>query len=307
MRFRNILYTVFFLALMGMTGYLFFHSFNSEPAITERQETTGSVLLNKPVAIPFKLQFAGEKVPLRKHFVRERLERELTVNTYWHSSTILLMKRSGRWFPVIEPILAKNGVPEDFKYLALIESGFLLDASPSGASGYWQILKGTAGDLGLEVSRDVDERYHVEKATEAACRYILDAHERFGSWTLVAASYNAGKRRINESLEEQKAGNYYDLFLNDETSRYVYRIIALKQIFENPRDYGFHISEEDLYSPYRYREVEVTEDIDDLPAFAREHGVTYRALKELNPWLRNDKLKVKRGKKYKIAIPEAGF
>lgn len=306
MQLRNFIYIVILLAIVATIGLVFIYTFRSGPA-EHHHRITEKAYSVEPVKMPEELFFAGEKVPLDKYFVVERLERELTVNTYWHSSTILLMKRAARWFPIITPILLDHGIPEDFKYLALIESNFTLDVSPSGASGYWQILKGTASDLGLEISRDVDERYHVKKATAAAARYMLDAYHDLGSWALVAAAYNAGKRRVKESMEEQKTDNYYDLFLNEETSRYVFRILAMKQIFENPRDYDFFLSEYDLYEPYRYREVLVEDDISDLPRFAREQGTTYRSLKEFNPWLRNNKLKIPRGKKYLIAIPEGGF
>ena len=258
----------------------------------------------KSVTLPKKMDFAGERVPLDIFYVREHLDRELTINTYWHSSTILWLKRAERWFPVIEPILKEEGVPDDFKYLALIESGFMQVVSPSGATGFWQFLRGTAKDYGLEVSRYVDERYHVEKSTYAACRYIKAAYEKYNDWTLVAASFNAGKRRVSESIEEQKGKTYYDLHLNSETARYVYRILAAKEIFTNPEKYGFFLSKEDLYRPVGIKYVPVTETIDNLAEFAKSHNISYRMLKELNPWLISDKLRVPGDSSYLIALPD---
>ncbi len=258
----------------------------------------------KSVILPVEMEFAGEEVPLDLFYVREHLDRELTINTYWHSSTILWLKRAERWFPVIEPILKEEGVPDDFKYLALIESGFMQVVSPSGATGFWQFLRGTAKDYGLEVSRYVDERYHVEKSTYAACRYIKAAYEKYNDWTLVAASFNAGKRRVTESIEEQKGKTYYDLHLNSETARYVYRILAAKEIFTNPEKYGFFLSKEDLYRPVGIKYVPVTETIDNLAEFAKSHNISYRMLKELNPWLISDKLRVPGDSSYLIALPD---
>jgi hypothetical protein len=257
--------------------------------------------------IPDEMYFSGEKVPLDRYYVREGLDRELLVNTYWHTSTLLLFKRANRWFPVIEPILEQEGIPGDFKYLALIESGLTNAVSPSGAKGFWQFLEGTARDYGLEVDEQVDERYHVVKSTYAACDYLRDAYERFGDWTLVAAAYNAGQNRIEEELELQMVDNYYDLYLNEETSRYVFRVLAIKTIFNHPTDYGFHLKVEDLYPPIPTREVKVEENIDDLRAFSLELGINYRILKELNPWLRKDELTINGREEYIILIPEKRF
>ncbi len=259
------------------------------------------------VDIPKDISFSGEDVPLNVFYVRESLDRELLVNTYWHNKTVLLFKRAHRWFPVIEPILSEYGIPDDFKYLAVIESGLSNAVSPSGAVGFWQFLKGTAKDYGLEVDKDVDERYHVQKSTEAACRYFRDSYEKFGDWTLVAAAYNAGKRRITESLEEQAEDSYYDLLLSEETGRYVFRILALKTIFDNPTQYGFFLREKDFYPPIPVKTVKVDKDIKDFVTFAKEHGISYKVLKMFNPWLRDKKLNVKRGKTYLISIPEDDY
>ena len=252
--------------------------------------------------IPDEISFSGEKVPLNVYYVRESLDRELLVNAYWHSSTILMLKRANRWFPVLEPILKKNNIPDDFKYLALIESGFTGVVSPKGAAGYWQFLEKTAREHKLEVNDQVDERYNVEKATEAACSYLLEAFENYKNWTLVAASYNAGSRRISESLEYQKADNYYDLYLNEETSRYIYRILAIKILYEDREAYGFHLKKDELYAPLKTRNMELVVPIEDLADFALENGMNYKLLKELNPWLRSSSLPNSSGKKYTMKI-----
>lgn len=253
--------------------------------------------------MPSELFFAGEPVPLHDRGVLERYDRELLVNTYWQSSTLLMLKRANRWFPVIEPILLAHGVPDDFKYLALIESNLANVVSPAGATGFWQILQGTGRDLGLEINDYVDERYHVEKATAAACRYLLDARERYGSWTMAAAAYNIGNSRLGRILENQRVDSYYDLFLNEETSRYVFRILAIKSILEDPNASGFHFRPEDLYPPLEYQVLTVDTPITDLTDFAFRHNTTYRALRELNPWLRRYELPNRSGKTYEIKMP----
>ncbi len=256
--------------------------------------------------LPEHLEFAGEAVPMHLNEVAERFDRELLVNTYWQSQTLLFFKRANRWFPVIEPILEAHQVPTDFKYLALIESGLMDVVSPAGATGFWQILEGTGRDLGLEINRHVDERYHMEKATAAACRYLLDARERFGSWTMAAAAYNIGRSRLARIVENQQVDNYYDLFLNEETARYVFRILAVKHIFSDPPASGFHFRPEDLYPKFRYEVVEVDTAISDLPSFAFTHQTNYKELRLLNPWLRSYELPRRAGKTYHIKIPLPG-
>jgi membrane-bound lytic murein transglycosylase D len=257
-----------------------------------------------PVPLPDSANFAGEPVPMDIFYVREQLDRELTINTYWHSATILSIKRAARWFPVIEPILAKNGIPDDFKYLALIESGLMNVISPAGAVGFWQFLEKTGEEYGLVINKEVDERYHVVKATEAACAYLNKSYIKFGNWTLVASSYNAGQGRINETIDKQQVRNYYLMFLPEETSRYIFRILAIKNIYENPVTYGFKMEPGDLYKPLDTRSIKVSASIDDLPAFARQNNTTYRMLKELNPWLRSDKLTVRHKEEFEIALPK---
>lgn len=253
--------------------------------------------------LPHELSLFDEPVPLGSFGVREALDMELVVNTYRHSSTILYLKRASRWFPVIEPILEEEGVPEDFKYLAVIESGLSQTVSPAGASGFWQFMKKTAPEYGLEVSSTVDERYDVEKATRAACGYLKDAHARFGSWVLAAASYNMGQGGVASSLDAQHVSTYWDLHLNSETARYVYRLLALREVMERPEAYGFHLSQDDVYAPLQSRGVEVSSSVSDLASFALEHGTTLRELKAFNPWLRENRLEVTPGKTYVVRIP----
>ncbi len=253
--------------------------------------------------IPEQLSFAGEKVPLDEFGILEKFDNELISNVYFHSNTIKMLKRSAKWFPIITPILKENNIPEDFKYLALTESGLQNVTSPSGAKGFWQFLKKTARQYGLEVNKDIDERYHVALETQAACDYLNDAYQKFGSWTLAAASYNAGMDKIAERLASQKANSYYDLYLNTETARYVFRILAIKTIFENPEQYGFFLTEKDFYPPYKTRSIVVDTTIDDLVDFAKQNDISYRILKAANPWLRSDKLPDQSGKKYIIEIP----
>lgn len=252
--------------------------------------------------IPQELNFAGEPVPVDNFEVLERFDRELLVNTYWQSQTLLFFKRANRWFPLIETVLAEQGVPDDFKYLALIESGLMNVVSPAGAAGYWQILQSTGRELGLEVNTEIDERYHVEKSTIAACRFLKDAYERYNSWTLAAAAYNMGRSGLNRQLTNQRSGNYYDLYLNEETSRYVFRILAIKTILENPQGHGFNFRKQDLYLPLDYYTVTVNTTIDDLVEFAHSHQITYKELRTLNPWLRRTSLPNRTGKEYEIKI-----
>ena len=253
--------------------------------------------------LPEKISFAGEPVPLNKQDVFERFEREIYVNVYWQSNMILLMKRSSKYLPTIERILNENGVPEDFKYLAMAESGLMNVVSPAGARGFWQIMPATARENRLEVSNDVDERYHLEKSTLAACRYLKSAYAKFGNWTSVAASYNMGMTGLRKRKEEQSFENYYELFLNDETSRYLFRILAFKEILENPKKYGFELGSKDYYQQPLYRELKVDQSIPNLAQWAIRHNSSYKELKNHNPWLRSSKLNVSKNKDYMIKIP----
>ena len=256
---------------------------------------------------PTTTDFAGETTPLHVVDVRERLDRELLINANLHSTTTLILKRANRAFPVIEPILAKYGIPDDFKYLAVIESGLVNAVSSAGARGIWQFMPETAKEKGMEVNDIVDERYHLEKSTEAACKYLLVAKNKFGSWTMAAASYNGGMNGVNKRIEEQQVSNYYDLALTEETSRYVFRILALKEIMKNPAKYGFNIYPTDLYSPIPTKKIEVDSTITDLASFAKTQGINYKILKIHNPWLRDKKLVNPSKKKYEIEIPTEGY
>lgn len=249
-------------------------------------------------------EFAGEALPLENFDVKERLDRELAVNSYWHSSTLQNIKLSTRYFPTFERIFAENGIPEDFKYLAVAESSLRHPTSPAGAKGIWQFMKGTAQEYGLEVNSEVDERMHVEKATLAVCKYLKKRYEKFGSWTLVAASYNAGERRISSEMEAQKAKSYYDLNLNAETGRYVFRIVAIKEILKNPEKFGFYLTEKDYYPQLdNFSIVSTDEPIANFGDFSEKYGISYRMLKVYNPWLKSSKLTNSKKKTYKIKIP----
>lgn len=256
---------------------------------------------------PAKVDFAGEAAPLGISDVKERLDRELLVNENLHASTALILKRANRAFAVIEPVLKKNGIPDDFKYLAVIESGLVNVVSPAGAKGVWQFMPETAKERGLEVNENIDERYHLEKATQAACSYFLKAKEKFGNWTLVAASYNAGEAGIKKQIDIQKVSNYYDLLLSDETSRYVFRILALKEIMKNPSQFGFSIAPEAQYEILPVKKVEIDSSITDLADFAKSQGINYKILKIHNPWLRESKFVNDSNKKYQIEIPLKGY
>jgi membrane-bound lytic murein transglycosylase D len=256
--------------------------------------------------IPEKLEFAGEKVPLENFEVFERIEREFLVNTYWHSFTMLAIKRAHRWFPVIEQILKKNNIPEDFKYLAVIESGLYNAVSSSGATGFWQIMESAGKKYGLEINDEVDERYNVEKSTEAACSYLKESYGLFKNWTLAAASFNMGVNGVGKQLERQKTNNYYNLVLNEETSRYIARIISLKEILKNPEKYGFYLSNDQLYEPLKSYNIEITDEISNIADFGVKYGINYKIIKLYNPWLRDNSLTNKNHKSYAIKIPEKG-
>ncbi len=308
------------ISLIALLGYIQYdyqkNTGQQQPAVVQKAEPAFFKLDNPPAGeyagylnavsleLPEELYFAGERVPLEIPDVRERLDRELHINTYWHSSTIFLIKRANRWLPQIEEILKENGVPDDFKYLTAIEGGFVNAISPKNAVGFWQILKTSGRENGLEITKSVDERYDPIRSTEAACSYLKKAYRKFGNWTNVAASYNRGMSGLQRALNNQKVGSYYDLMLNQETSRYVFRILAIKEIIEHPAKYGFNIDQDHLYRPEKLRYVEVNNDIKDLVTFAKKQGINYKLLKRHNPWLRDDQLDVRKNKTYRIAIPE---
>lgn len=254
--------------------------------------------------MPDTISFCGEEVPVNFFDVFESLERELITNTYYHSQTLQVIKRSRRYFPIIEPILEENGIPDDFKYLAVIESNLSNAVSPAGASGIWQLMPGTAKDYGLEVNNEIDERYHLEKACQAACKYLKDSYQKLNSWTLVAASYNVGRRGVTRQMERQKEDSYYDLLFNEETARYVYRIIAMKAIMEQPWQYGFMLSEKDKYQAIPFSEVEVNSAISNWAEFAQENATNYKMLKYLNPWLKGNSLTNASKSTYMVKLPK---
>jgi hypothetical protein len=257
--------------------------------------------------VPDDLNFAGEPIPLENPDIYERMDRELLVNTYWQSNALLMFKRAEKYFPIIEPILKEHGVPDDFKYLAVIESGLTNAVSPAGARGFWQIMPATGREFGLEINDNVDERYHLEKSTHVACEYLKQSKDKLGSWTLAAAAYNAGNAGISKQLNIQKVSNYYDLLLGEETGRYIFRIIALKEIINNPSTYGFNFKPEDLHKHIPTKKVEVDTAVSDFADFASKFNINYKILKLHNPWLREPHLNNKSRKKYAIDIPEAGI
>ena len=270
-----------------------------------KPETEAVAKVQRP--FPTQIDFAGEKTPLTISDVRERLDRELLVNINLDATTLLILKRANRTFPVIEPILKQYGIPDDFKYLAVIESGLVNVVSPAGARGVWQFMPDTGKQYGLEVNEIVDERYHLAKSTEAACKYLLAAKAKFGSWTLAAASYNAGLGGVNKQLTFQGVESYYDLLLADETSRYVFRILALKEIMQHPAQYGFTVTPTELYNVIPSKTVPVNASVPDLSVFAKQQGINYKILKIHNPWMRDRKLDVAAGKQYNVEIPLSGY
>lgn len=256
--------------------------------------------------IPAELNFAGERIPIEDPQIRQAFDRELLVNTYWQSHTVLFLKRAARHFPIIEPILREEGIPEDFKYLPLIESGLMDVVSPAGATGIWQIMESTGEDYGLEINRAVDERYHLAKATRVACLYLKEAKEEFGNWTMAAAAYNMGIRGLKSQLERQAESDYYSLVLNPETGRYLYRLLAVKEIMTKPERYGFYVEENEKYQPIPVREIAVDTPLTHVKYFNRQFGINYRILKYHNPWLRLEHLPNPGRKTYLIEVPEAG-
>jgi hypothetical protein len=280
---------------------------NSSPVQKKLPPAEPVRTFNTPVEIPISVEFAGEKIALDNFDIRESLDRELLVNSYFQSQTILYLKKSVRYFNLLEPILKKNNIPDDFKYLCLAESGFQERiVSPAGAVGLWQMMKKAAAENGLEVNNEVDERYDMEKSTEAACRYLNHSYRQYGSWIIVAASYNMGISGINHQTELQDSNNYFDLLLNDETSRYVYRILALKLILENPEKYGFKISDEEKYPILKCKEITLSSSVANLAVYAHQQDINYKILKYFNPWLRQSSLKNPTKKSYLIKIPEPG-
>lgn len=300
---KIFLYTIP-LICVAVLGALFLSNENKEEEV---QKSPYVMAMTKSVSVPQKVEFAGETIGLDRYDMHERYDREINSFTYLHSTTLLLIKRANRYFPIIEPLLKENGIPDDFKYLAVIESSLNHRAvSSAGAVGMWQFMPKTGESYGLEVGTEVDERYSIEKSTIATCKYLKKAYADYGSWASAALSYNAGSGRISGELDKQQAEDGLDLWLVDETTRYYFRMVAAKQIFEHPYRYGFVITADQLYKPIEFEKVEVTESIADLASFAKEKGVSYAQLKDFNPWLRDRKLTIsaKSQKSYTILIPQ---
>jgi len=276
--------------------------------LQDRQQEEGDLYIQnvRSFELPDSLYFAGERVPMENFDTRESLDRELNSNAYFHSSTLLLIKRSHRYFPVIEPILQEYGIPNDFKFLAVAESNLSNAISPVGATGFWQFMKSTGKEYGLLINNEIDQRYHLEKSTEAACKYFLKSFEKYGNWTMVAASYNRGSNGVDRLIDIQGQNNYYNLLLPEETSRYLFRILAFKTIFNEPEKYGFVIPDEHLYPPLRYFTVTVDTTVNSFADFASEYGTNYKILKAFNPWLRQPYLNIRPGESFEIKIPEQG-
>jgi len=280
--------------------------FTAENEVVSKEDPTEDYNIHA-LKMPENLNLAGEPVPIENPDIYERMDRELLVNTYWQSNALLLMKRAHKYFPVIEPILKEYGIPDDFKYLAVIESGLTQAVSPAGAVGFWQIMEGTGKDYRLEINDNVDERYNIEKSTRVACEYIIAAKKRFGTWTMAAAAYNAGNTGVLRQLERQEVSNYYDLLLGEETGRYVFRILALKEIIKHPQKYGFNFGEDQLYKNIPTYTVKVDTSVENFATFAQNYDINYKILKIHNPWLREANLANARGKMYDIEIPEKGY
>lgn len=298
---RYILYIFLVIIAVGAITIICLSS-NDTAKVEEQRPQVLSMTAS--VDIPDEMTFAGERIVFDRYDLRERMDRELNSFTYFHSTTLLLFKRANRIFPMIEPILKQQGVPDDIKYLAVIESSLDHRAvSPARAAGLWQFIPGTAQGSGLEVSLEVDERYHIGKSTVAACRYLKDAYRKYGSWSAAALSYNGGQGRITNEFSNQQTDKALDLWLVDETTRYYFRMLAIKTIFENPSRYGFVLRDDQLYKPMDFKEVNVSSAIPSLVSFAKDNRITYAQLKDFNSWLRDTKLTNKSGKTYTILIP----
>lgn len=307
---KNVLF--FALGMVTLAGLLLVSAYTkpdslSKPTTTLLSEEAPDETLVQNVAAPptpDAIDFAGAPLPMDNFDAVERFDRELIANCFRHSATFVYLKRANRYFPIIEPILEAQGMPDDLKYLAVAESGLANAVSPAGARGFWQFMPGSAKDRGLEVNSEIDERYHLEKATIAACAYLREAHQDLGDWMLAAASYNMGKGGLKKRLREQKSTTYFDLNLNNETSRYVLRIMALKEIMQHPARYGFNLTEKDLYAPLPpHKIITVKSSVSSWADFAQEHKTSYRMLKVYNPWLRSSSLTNKYKKTYKVRIP----
>jgi hypothetical protein len=282
-------------------------SFKRNPVSSVEYFSGDSVFYNKPYKIPDNVSFAGEKMPLDNFDTRESLDREILTSAYRHSSTIMIIKRANRYLPVIENILKMNNIPDDFKYLVAAESEYSNMVSPAGATGFWQIMSETGKEEGMEINNIVDERYHLERSTQFACDYFRKSYQKYGNWTLTAASYNGGRAALDEQIRIQQQNNYYDLLLSEETARYIFRAVAYKLVITDPEAFGFTLDKSDLYPVLNYYEVKVDTAVTDFSVFAKQMGTNYKMLKYLNPWLRKPYLTPKPNKVYLIKIPAEGM
>jgi membrane-bound lytic murein transglycosylase D len=281
-----------------------FRDSNKNNYIPASSDTTW---FNKSYSPPVNVSFAGERMPLENFDTRESLDREIITSAYRHSSTILIIKKANRYLPVIEKILKENDIPDDFKYLVAAESEFNNVISPAGATGFWQIMAATGREAGMEINNVVDERYNLERSTQFACDFFRKSYEKYGNWTLTAASYNGGRAALDEQIGIQKQHSYYDLLLNEETARYIFRAVAYKLILADPEQYGFKIDKQDLYPVLDYYEVKIDTAVTDFSVFTRQFDTNYKIFKFLNPWLRKPYLTVRQNKEYLIKIPAAGM
>jgi membrane-bound lytic murein transglycosylase D len=303
---RNLYTWLPWLGIFALALYTYVHFEQVEDQAEEFIEfdelPQGNTVNAIAIILPDSMEFAGEQVPLSVPDVRERLDREMHINAYWHTNTIFLLKRAHRWLPQIAQILKEEGIPDDFKYIPAIEGAFLNDISPKAAVGFWQFRKDAAREFGLEVNKQVDERYDPLKSTRAACKYLRKAYDKFGSWTLVAASFNRGRAGLLRAMDDQEVDNYYDLMLNDETSRYVFRILAAMEIIEHPNHYGFQVPLDQMYEIEPVKYIEVNEDVANWVDWSKQQGINFKLLKRHNPWIQSTSLKVGT-KTYKVAIP----
>lgn len=304
MKRKSILLTTLSIVFCGvMTAVIISGSGKAEMSEAPRIREEAPHDTHQPY-VPEKIDFCGEVVPLERRDVFESLEREMIVTTFAHTNTSLILKRMHRYFPMIENILKEEGIPEDFKYLAVTESNLYdISRSPVGAIGIWQFMEATGKEYGLEINSEIDERYNIEKSTRAACKYLRKAYAEFGSWTLVAASYNGGMNGVKKAMSLQKQSSYYDMLWLEETARYVFRIVAFKALMSDPDKYGFHIDKDGWYEPWKTTTVEIDSTIPDLAQFAIDKGTTYKRVKELNRWIRQNKITNARRKTYRILIP----
>jgi len=300
--------SVYSIVVATFLTFALFVSYTQDDRQTTEATTTSATAdlpqVIKAISLDKTFDLGGEVVPTFENFdVRERLDQELLRNAYYHSNTVLNIKKAARFFPVIEPILAKHGVPDDLKYLAVAESDLRNATSPAGAKGIWQFMKATGKAAGMEINSGIDERYHLEKATEAACKKLKKDKREFGSWTLAAAAYNMGNTRLRKDIATQRAKSYYDMNLSQETMKYVLRIVAIKEIMSHPEQFGFYVNNEDKYTPFDFVTTTVTKTIPNLGDFAIQNGTTYRMIKLLNPWLLGSSLPNSSGRTYQVKIP----